>query len=27
MGIAYLRPITRDGATWNQIFVVRLPGE
>jgi hypothetical protein len=25
--VAYVRPVERDGATWNQIFVLRLPGE
>ena len=25
--VAYVRPVERDGATWNQIFVVKLPGE
>lgn len=25
--IAYVRPVVRDGATWNQIFVVTLPDE
>ena len=24
--IAYVRPVERDGATWNQVFVVTLPG-
>jgi Tol biopolymer transport system component len=24
--VAYVRPVERDGATWNQIFVLKLPG-